>query len=120
MFQVLALDLQDDPELIAEYERCHQHIWPEVRQLLYEYGIEQLQLYRLGTRLVMCLQTDDQRFDADAYQQAQRDHPVLRDWESLMDGFQKATPWSQAGAKWTPMSCIFELNPSADSIAPSG
>lgn len=114
MFQVLALDLQDDAELIAEYERRHQEIWPEVRQVLHEYGIEQLKLYRLGTRLVMCLRTDDQRFDAEAYQQAQQFHPVLRDWESLMDGFQQATPWSQQGAKWTPMTCIFELNPSPD------
>ena len=34
------LDLKDDPELIAEYKRHHQNVWPEIRESLRGSGIE--------------------------------------------------------------------------------
>ena len=35
----LLLDLRDDPELIAEYERQHAAVWPEVIAHLREAGV---------------------------------------------------------------------------------
>ena len=31
----LALDLIDDPELIAEYEKYHHNVWSEVKQSIW-------------------------------------------------------------------------------------
>jgi L-rhamnose mutarotase len=45
---------------------------------------------------------------------AERDDPHLREWEALMWNFQKPTPWTPAGMKWTPMSSIFRLQATDD------
>ncbi|HQQ99123.1 MAG TPA: L-rhamnose mutarotase, partial [Cyclobacteriaceae bacterium] len=33
-----ALDLKDDPQLIAAYEAAHQNVWPEILSSLKEAG----------------------------------------------------------------------------------
>jgi L-rhamnose mutarotase len=40
---------------------------------------------------------------------AEHDNPRIREWEALMWQFQRPTPWTMAGAKWTPMTSIFRL-----------
>jgi len=107
--QCLALDLHDDPQLIAEYEAQHRAVWPEVRAHLREHGVIALDIYRLGTRLVMILETNDAAFDAERMAQAERENPRIREWEALMWQFQKPTPWTPAGTKWTPMPQIFSF-----------
>jgi len=37
-----ALDLVDDPQLIAEYQQHHQRIWPEVAEHLRQHGIVEM------------------------------------------------------------------------------
>ena len=53
-----ALDLQDDPALIDEYERWHQadRIWPDILQSLRAAGIEAAEIFRTGTRLVLVME----------------------------------------------------------------
>jgi L-rhamnose mutarotase len=106
----LALDLHDDPELIAQYEAHHRAVWPEVLAHLRGHGVRELEIFRLGTRLVMVMDTDDAVFDATAMAEAERASARLREWETLMWQFQKATPWTPAGQKWTPMASIFRLS----------
>ncbi|TAM94172.1 MAG: L-rhamnose mutarotase [Rhodanobacteraceae bacterium] len=52
-----ALDLHDDPGLIAEYERLHrpENIWPEIVDSIRAAGIRELEIFRVGNRLVMAL-----------------------------------------------------------------
>ena len=109
MRHCLALDLKDDPALIAEYERRHREVWPEVLAHLRAQGVRELEIFRLGTRMVMMMDTDDAVFDPARMGAAERDDPRLRAWEDLMWKFQAATPWTPAGAKWTPMQNIFRL-----------
>jgi L-rhamnose mutarotase len=52
----LALDLKDDPKLIAEYEAYHKKIWPEIETSIKDAGITNLEIYRIGTRLFMILE----------------------------------------------------------------
>ncbi len=56
----LALDLKDDPALIAEYRRYHQrgHIWPRSSKCQTA-GHSQRANLLLGTRMVMVLNTTD-------------------------------------------------------------
>ena len=61
----LALDLKDDAALIATYEAHHQRIWPEVAQHLRKHGVTGMEIYRLGTRMVMLMETDDAIYDAE-------------------------------------------------------
>ncbi len=109
MRRCLMLDLKDDPALIAEYERHHRQVWPEVLAHLRGQGVCELEIHRLGTRMVMLMDTDDAVFDPARMASAERDDPRLRAWEDLMWRFQQATPWTPDGAKWTPMAPIFRL-----------
>ena len=109
MRHCLALDLRDDAALIAEYEAHHRRIWPEVRTHLQAHGVTAMSIYRLGTRMVMLMETDDARYDAQAMARATRDNPRIREWEALMLKFQAPTPWTPEGEKWVAMAKIFEL-----------
>ncbi len=118
MRHCLALDLKDDPALIAAYEEHHRTVWPEVLAHLRAQGVRELEIFRLGTRLVMVMETDDAVFDPARMAAAERDDPKLREWEALMWRFQQATPWTPEGAKWTPMQRIFRLTEADASDVP--
>ncbi|PYX30223.1 MAG: L-fucose mutarotase [Acidobacteria bacterium] len=104
----LTLDLKGDPELIAEYKRYHKKIWPEITASLKSAGIEDAEIYLLGTRMFMILEVDD-RFSFDAKAEADRNNPKVREWEELMWNFQQALPQAKPGEKWLLMERIFKL-----------
>ena len=51
-----ALDLKNHPALIAEYRKYHEKIWPEINQTLKGCGMEDLEIYLLGTRMFMIME----------------------------------------------------------------
>ncbi len=104
----LTLDLQDDPELIAEYKKYHEKIWPEITQSIKDSGIESMEIYLLGTRLFMIIEAND-RFSFEAKARADQANPKVRAWEELMWQFQKPLPQAQPGEKWLLMERIFKL-----------
>ncbi len=104
----LALDLQDDPRLIAEYEAHHRAVWPEVLASIREAGIEQLEIYRAGTRLFMILEASaDFSFEKKAALDAV--NVKVQDWETLMWRYQQALPTARPGEKWVLMERIFRI-----------
>jgi L-rhamnose mutarotase len=104
----LTLDLKDDPCLIAEYKRYHEHIWPEIAASLRESGILDAEIYLLGTRLFMILEVDDQ-FSFAAKMEADLADEKVREWETLMWNFQQPLPQAKPGEKWLLMERIFKL-----------
>jgi len=104
-----ALDLVDDPLLIADYEHAHKKIWPSVRDHLRSFGILEMEIYRLGTRLFMWVEADPAAYDAAVFAKASAASPVIQEWEALMAKYQQPAPWALPGEKWTPMQRIFSL-----------
>jgi L-rhamnose mutarotase len=104
----LTLDLKDDPKSIAEYKRHHERIWPEITASLKEPGIDDAEIYLLGTRLFMILEVNDE-FSFEAKAQADQANPKVREWEALMWKYQSPMPQAKAGEKWLLMEKIFQL-----------
>lgn len=104
----LTLDLKDDPELIAEYRRYHESVWPEITRSIRGAGVEDMEIYLLGTRLFMIMQVNE-RFSFADKAAADRANPKVREWEELMWKFQKPLPQAKPGEKWLLMERIFKL-----------
>ena len=104
----LALDLKDDPKLIAEYERHHEKVWPEILESIRDSGILSMEIYRVENRLFMVMETE-QGFSFERKNAMDRENHRVRDWEDLMWTYQQAIPNSQPGEKWRVMDRIFVL-----------
>ena len=102
----LALDLADDPRLIAEYERHHRQVWPEIEASLRASGIERIEIYRTGNRLFMVLEVAP-AFSFEAKGAADAANPRVQEWERLMWTYQRALPWAKPGEKWVLMDRIY-------------
>jgi L-rhamnose mutarotase len=112
----LTLDLQDDPTLIAEYKRYHEKVWPEIIKSITDAGIQNLELYLRGTRLVMIIEVDA-AFSFEKKAELDRNNPKVQEWETLMWTFQKPLADASPGEKWLPMERIFQLDAS---VPPAG
>jgi L-rhamnose mutarotase len=104
----LTLDLKDDPKLIAEYKRHHQKIWPEITKSIKDSGIEDLEIYSLGTRMFMIMEVNES-FAFEKKAQADQRDPRVQEWEKLMWKFQEPLPEAAPGEKWLLMDRIFKL-----------
>lgn len=107
----LALDMNPDPALIAEYEAWHRNIWPEIRQSILDGGIEDMAIYRLEDRLFMVMETAA-NFSFEKKAALDAANPKVQEWEQLMWKYQLAVPGGQPGEKWRLMDKIFSLNKS--------
>ena len=105
----LALDLKDDPDLIREYEEHHQNVWQEIRQSIIESGISDMEIYRVGNRLFMIMETEDD-FSFDRKNEMDSANPKVQEWEELMWKYQQALPVAKPGEKWLRMDQIFKLD----------
>ena len=104
----LTLDLKDDPTLIAEYKRYHEQVWPEVIQSIKDSGIEDMEIYLLGTRMFMIMEVNH-NFSFEAKAESDRRNPKVKEWDNLMWKFQKALPEAKPGEKWMRMERVFKL-----------
>lgn len=103
-----ALDLIDNPELIAEYEKYHQNVWSEIKQSILDSGIINMEIYRVQNRLFMIVEADE-NFSFKAKNEADKNNLKVQEWEELMWKFQQKLPNSKPNEKWQLMDKIFSL-----------
>ena len=104
----LTLDLKNDSALIAEYKKYHQKIWPEITESIKDAGIENMEIYLLGTRLFMIMEVEES-FSFEAKVRSDQRNPKVREWETLMWEYQQPLPEAKPGEKWLRMERIFKL-----------
>lgn len=104
----LTLDLKEDSNLIEEYIRLHQEVWPEISQSIKDSGIINLEIYNIGNRLMMIIEANSD-FSFEKKSKLDAANLKVQEWETLMWKFQKALPNSKPGEKWIVMDKIFEL-----------
>jgi L-rhamnose mutarotase len=118
---VLTLDVRDDPEAIAAYRRHHAEAWPEVVRSLKAAGVVEMDIYLLGTRLVMIVELQDGLDLQHVFDAHRTSNPRVAEWEQLMLTLQQRAPGAPADQWWAVMEPVFQLSrqqPSVDTPEP--
>lgn len=104
------IELKDHPELIATYVKKHSQTeaWPEILCGIREVGILEMELYNLGNRVFMIVETPLD-FDWDTAMKTLSGLHRQSEWEATMSIFQKAEAGASSAEKWTLMDRIFHL-----------
>ncbi|MDR1161730.1 MAG: L-rhamnose mutarotase [Tannerellaceae bacterium] len=104
------LDLKDDPQLIALYKKYHseEESWPEIREGIRSVGILEMDIYLIGARLFMIVETPVD-FEWDTAFAKLAGMPRQAEWEERMSVFQVADPKAGSAEKWQLMERIFRL-----------
>ncbi|MEO5888976.1 MAG: L-rhamnose mutarotase [Ferruginibacter sp.] len=105
----LACDLKDDEVLIQEYETYHKAVWPEILESITGAGVEVMDIYRVGNRLFMIMEVNDE-FSFEKKAQSDASNPVVVKWEQMLWKYQQALPVAKNGEKWMLMEQIFGLD----------
>ena len=103
-----ALDLIDDAELISEYKKYHEKIWPEITKSIQSAGIENLEIYLTGNRLFMIMEVNES-FSFERKTAIDSENPKVQEWERLMWNYQEGLPWAKKDEKWILMDKIYQL-----------
>lgn len=105
----MALDLRNEPELIAKYEELHREVWPEIKDSIRNAGILDMEIYRYENRLFMLMEVDD-TFSFERKAEMDKQNTKVQEWEELMWNYQQALPGAKAGEKWVLLNKIFHLS----------
>ncbi len=104
------LELRDNPELIKEYRRRHQqgNVWQEIIDGIKQVGILEMEIFLLGTRLVMIVEAPAE-LELDAAMERLSTLPRQAEWERYMSELQDAAADATSDEKWQIMERIFYL-----------
>ena len=107
---VQTLDLRDDPEMIREYRKWHsaEHHWKEIRDGIRSVGILEMEIYILGTRLVMVVDAPED-FDWQKAMDKLATLPRQAEWEAFVARLQGCSAEARSDEKWKPMERMFYL-----------
>lgn len=105
------LSLKDDQQLIEDYKKVHAPgaAWPEITQGMKEVGIVDMEIYILGTRLFMIMDTVPD-FDHDKAMAELAGKPRQTEWEAYVSRFQQTSAEATADEKWQLMERIYKLD----------
>ena len=104
------LSLEDNPQLIEEYKKVHkpENTWPEITQGMIEVGILDMEIYIMGNRLFMIMDTVPE-FNHDHAMAELATKPRQSEWEAFVSKFQKTSSEATADEKWQVMERIYKL-----------
>ena len=104
------MDLRDNAELIRKYKEAHDrdYFWDEIKQGIRSVGILEMEIYILGTRLFMIVETPLD-FDWDTAMARLATLPRQAEWEEYVAQFQQCSKNATSDEKWRMMDRIFYL-----------
>ena len=107
---VQTLTLRSNEEARSEYIKWHspEHNWKEIRDGIRQVGILEMEIYILGNRLVMIVETA-QDFDWDSAMARLATLPRQAEWEAFVSKFQGCSAGAKSDEKWQMMERMFHL-----------
>lgn len=107
---VQTLDLRNDPDMIREYRKWHseEFHWKEIREGIKAVGILEMEIYILGTRLIMIVDTPLD-FDWKTAMNKLGTLPRQAEWEAFVARLQGCSAEARSDEKWKMMERMFHL-----------
>lgn len=107
---VQTMELKNDPELIRLYRKAHssEEAWKEILDGIRQVGILEMEIYILGTRIVMIVETGLD-FDWDTAMDRLATLPRQAEWEAYVSQFQQCSENATSNEKWQMMERMFHL-----------
>jgi L-rhamnose mutarotase len=96
------------PESIAEYERLHAAVWPEVLATIHACNIRNYSIFRLGTLLFAYFEYVGDDYSADMQKMAA--DPKTQEWWTYTDPMQERFEENTDGEWWTRMQEVFHTD----------
>jgi L-rhamnose mutarotase len=105
------MELRNAPALIEAYKTVHAKgaAWPEITNGMKEVGIIDMEIYLLGTRLFMIMDTVAD-FDHDKAMAELALKPRQGEWEVYMSQYQDSNAEASASQKWQLMERIYKMD----------
>jgi L-rhamnose mutarotase len=97
---VLTMNLKGDPGIVETYTRLHRDVWPEVQASLRQVGVERMDIYLLGRRLVMVVEMRDGLDYHTAFAAHASSSQRVAEWERLMKSLQEPAAEARANEWW--------------------
>ena len=96
--------------MIAEYQKRHSQgeVWAETLEAIRAVGILEMEIYILGSRLFMIVETPLD-FEWDSAMAKMATLPRQEEWEAYMAIFQEAKEGASSAEKWQLMDRMFHL-----------
>jgi L-rhamnose mutarotase len=105
------LSLKDEAQLIENYKKVHAPgaAWPEITQGMRDVGILDMEIYILGSRLFMIMDTVPD-FEHDKAMAELASKPRQSEWEAYVSRFQQTSAEATADEKWQLMERIYKMD----------
>ncbi len=100
-----AFRLRLKPDMVEEYDRVHQRVWPELLARIKQAGISKYSIFRRGQDLFLFMHVEN--FDR-TWDFLDRD-PVNQRWQKEMARFWEPVPDLQPGERFAIMQEVFYL-----------
>ncbi len=104
------LEISDDPVKVEQYRKWHseEYNWQEVRDGIRAVGILEMELYILGSKVVMIVDTPAD-FQWEEAMNRLANLPRQAEWEAFVAQFQGCSADARSDEKWQPMERMFRL-----------
>lgn len=104
------LEIADNPKLIELYKECHsqEKQWKEIRDGIRSVGILEMELYILGNKVFMIVDTEAD-FEWDKAMKRLATLPRQAEWEAYVSELQGCDPKATSDQKWQLMERMFYL-----------
>ena len=96
------------PEAIAEYERIHAAVWPEVLATIHACNIRNYSIFRFGTQLFAYYEYIGTDLTADMAKMAA--DPKTQEWWEITDPMQQPVEGREEGGWWADLKEVFHVD----------
>ena len=103
------MEMPQDAEVLRKYKEIHANVWPIIKEGIKQVGILDMQIYMLGNKAFMIMDTTDD-FDFVEDNARLMTLPRQREWEAFVAEYQGKDPNAASTEKWHLMEQVFGLN----------